>query len=107
MAAMADALRFFAPGMPVIQFPGWDCLPYDRVSPSAAIAAKRIATLGRLARYRDAADDGAAGEPLVVLTTANALVQRLVKLGLLVEITGHARNRRYLYRPYIQLFTDL
>ena len=32
MAAMADALRFFAPDMPVIRFPGWDCLPYDRMS---------------------------------------------------------------------------
>jgi transcription-repair coupling factor (superfamily II helicase) len=31
MAAMQAALRFFAPDMPVITFPGWDCLPYDRV----------------------------------------------------------------------------
>ena len=39
-------------------------------------------------------------------SNANALVQRLVKLGMLVEITGHARNRRYIYEPYIQLFSD-
>ena len=38
---------------------------------------------------------------------ANILVQKLVGLGLLTEITGQARNRRYLYRPYIQLFVDL
>ena len=38
---------------------------------------------------------------------ANTLVQKLVGLGLLTEITGQARNRRYLYRPYIQLFVDL
>ena len=41
MAAMAEALRFFAPDMPVIQFPGWDCLPYDRVSPNADTSPRR------------------------------------------------------------------
>ena len=48
MAAMAAALRFFAPDMPVVQFPGWDCLPYDRVSPNADISATRMATLAGL-----------------------------------------------------------
>ena len=32
LAAMQAAMRFFAPDMPVLIFPGWDCLPYDRVS---------------------------------------------------------------------------
>ena len=40
MAAMQPALRFFAPDMPVLVFPGWDCLPYDRVSPNADISAR-------------------------------------------------------------------
>ena len=31
MAAMRAALAFFAPDMAVFTFPGWDCLPYDRV----------------------------------------------------------------------------
>ena len=48
-AAMRAALAFFAPDMPVIDFPGWDCLPYDRVSPHADIAAARMATLAALA----------------------------------------------------------
>ena len=48
MAAMAAALAFFAPDMPVIRFPGWDCLPYDRVSPNADISATRMATLATL-----------------------------------------------------------
>ena len=42
MAAMEEALRFFAPDMPVIRFPGWDCLPYDRVSPAAEISAAYV-----------------------------------------------------------------
>ena len=37
-SAFADALTFFAPELEVIQFPAWDCLPYDRVGPSAGVA---------------------------------------------------------------------
>ena len=37
---------------------------------------------------------------------ANAIVSRLVKLGILEEITGYARNRRFRYAPYIALFSD-
>ena len=37
---------------------------------------------------------------------ANSLVSRLVKLGILGEMTGNARNRRFRYAPYIALFTD-
>jgi hypothetical protein len=37
---------------------------------------------------------------------ANELVSRLEVLGILREITGWARNRRYMYDRYVQLFTD-
>lgn len=37
---------------------------------------------------------------------ANSLVSRLVDLGVLSEMTGNARNRRYRYAPYIALFND-
>lgn len=37
---------------------------------------------------------------------ANSLVSRLVKLGVLSEMTGYARNRRFRYAPYIALFSD-
>ncbi len=37
---------------------------------------------------------------------ANNLVARLVKLGVLVEMTGYARNRRFRYAPYIALFNE-
>ncbi|WP_297775471.1 transcription-repair coupling factor [uncultured Roseovarius sp.] len=69
MAAMQAALRFFAPDMPVMTFPGWDCLPYDRVSPNADISATRMATLAGLVH----------GGPsqFVLLTTLNAASQRV------------------------------
>ncbi len=37
---------------------------------------------------------------------ANSLVSRLVDLGVLSEMTGNARNRRFRYAPYIALFND-
>lgn len=37
---------------------------------------------------------------------ANNLVSRLVDLGVLHEMTGYRRNRRFLYRDYLRLFHD-
>jgi Fic family protein len=37
---------------------------------------------------------------------ANNLVARLVQIGVLAEMTGYARNRRFRYEPYVRLFTD-
>ena len=37
---------------------------------------------------------------------ANQLVDRLVQLGILLEITGQARNRQFQYGPYIRLFNN-
>jgi len=36
---------------------------------------------------------------------ANSLVSRLMRIGVLSEMTGFARNRRFRYAPYIDLFT--
>ena len=44
LAEMRAALAFLAPGVTVLDFPAWDCLPYDRVSPHADISAARMAT---------------------------------------------------------------
>ena len=37
---------------------------------------------------------------------ANELVRRFVDQGILVEITGQKRNRRYRYEGYVRLFRD-
>jgi transcription-repair coupling factor (superfamily II helicase) len=70
LARFAAALGFFHPGLAVLGFPAWDCLPYDRVSPNGEIVSRRIDTLTRLAA-------GEERQPFVVLTTVNALVQRV------------------------------
>ena len=72
MAATAAALAVFSPGLEVMRLPAWDCLPYDRVSPNAAISSARMEVLSRLAR-----EAGSHSGPRVVLTTVNALLQRL------------------------------
>ena len=63
------AIRFFAPEMEILEFPAWDCLPYDRVSPHQTIVARRMATLAALARPP--------ASPRIVLTTVNAVLQRV------------------------------
>lgn len=37
---------------------------------------------------------------------ANQLVTRLVELGVLREVTGYTRNRRFRYEAYVRLFTE-
>lgn len=37
---------------------------------------------------------------------ANNLVARLATLGILQEVTGHTRNRRFRYEPYVRLFSN-
>ena len=49
-----DALAFAAPEIEALYLPAWDCQPYDRVSPNAAISAQRMTALARLARSRGA-----------------------------------------------------
>ena len=66
--AMFDALQFFAPNIECLDFPAWDCLPYDRVSPNATIVSTRIDTLTRLLSKSPRAR--------VVVTTVSAFLQR-------------------------------
>ena len=70
MRAIAATAPFFAPELEVLTFPAWDCLPYDRASPSLRVMAERIAALHRL--------QAKPGKPQLVLTTANAATQRVL-----------------------------
>jgi transcription-repair coupling factor (superfamily II helicase) len=86
LAEIERSLAFFAPDMEVIEFPAWDCLPYDRVSPHAGIVARRMAALARLGQTPD--------RPQIVLTTVNAVLQRvplrtIVARGFLSAASGN------------------
>lgn len=78
VAALKDACHFFLPDIEVLSFPAWDCLPYDRASPSDAAAAERIVTLAKLANRKST-------KPLLLLTTVNAITQRVTPAALVKE----------------------
>ncbi|MGF1625465.1 MAG: transcription-repair coupling factor [Alphaproteobacteria bacterium] len=73
MAQFAASVGFFAPDVRVIEFPAWDCLPYDRTSPNGHVVARRIDALTTLAGERDGPDR----PPTLIATTVNALLQRV------------------------------
>jgi transcription-repair coupling factor (superfamily II helicase) len=68
MRSVAETALFFAPEVEVIQFPAWDCLPYDRASPSLRATSERLAALAALGHKPD--------RPQLVITTVNAITQR-------------------------------
>jgi len=96
MAAMAEALGFFAPDMPVIRFPGWDCLPYDRVSPNADISATRMATLAGLAHGMP--------ERFILLTTLNAASQWIPARDVLREAAFTAQVNHQIDEAALRAF---
>jgi transcription-repair coupling factor (superfamily II helicase) len=71
-AQMVDAIEqtvhYFAPELDVVRIPAWDCLPYDRASPSLRAASGRLAGLHAL--------QGTPKGPQLVLTTINAVTQK-------------------------------
>ena len=64
------ACRFFAPDLPVVSLPAWDCLPYDRISPSRLIAARRSAALYLLTQIDS-------DKPLIVVATVSGVTQKV------------------------------
>ncbi len=68
-AAMRNMLGFFAPDVVQLHVPGWDCLPFDRMSPQVAIMSERMAALAALPQLD--------GTPHIVITTISAAAQRL------------------------------
>ena len=74
--AVLRSLAFFRPGTESLVLPAWDCLTYDRVSPNMDVAARRTAAIARLG--------GNSGDqlPPLIITTANAVIQRFPDPGL-------------------------
>ena len=68
MRAVAATAPFFAPDLEMLAYPAWDCLPYDRASPTLRAMAERLATLHQLQQK--------AKRPRLIVTTANAAIQR-------------------------------
>src|SRR5918996_1389192 len=90
---LAELCRFFAPELELVVLPAWDCLPYDRVSPNQDVMAERLDALARLL------DERRRGQaPRLILTTVNALLQKLpppevVRSGLFAAAAGERIDR--------------
>jgi transcription-repair coupling factor (superfamily II helicase) len=69
MDDFAQEVQEFFPNLSIFSFPDWDCLPYDRISPSAKILSDRIETLSTLFY--------ASKESRLIITTPLGLIQRL------------------------------
>ena len=70
MRAVSDAAHWFAPELQVIEFPAWDCLPYDRASPALSVASRRLAALHQLHAGKTSSQ--------LLVTTVNAVLQRVL-----------------------------
>ena len=68
MRGVAEAAPIFAPELELLTYPAWDCLPYDRSSPSLRASSQRLAALHALQTRPKA--------PSLLLTTLNAATQR-------------------------------
>ncbi len=94
-ASFTAACRFFAPEIPVISLPAWDCLPYDRVSPSRLIGARRSAALYMLTQIEKS-------YPLIVVSTINAVTQYVPPRSVVSEAGFRATAGQTLSREKLQ-----
>ncbi|CAN7499238.1 transcription-repair coupling factor [Pararhizobium sp. LjRoot238] len=85
IADVEQMLGFAAPDIPVQTLPGWDCLPYDRVSPSADTSARRLATLSGLIAHAKKP------HPAIVLVTVNAALQKMAPQEVIESLAFSAR----------------
>ncbi|MEV6550193.1 transcription-repair coupling factor [Streptomyces sp. NPDC051597] len=74
---LAAALRSLLPADEVAEFPSWETLPHERLSPRSDTVGRRLAVLRRLAHPRD--DDPAAGPVSVVVAPIRSVLQPQVK----------------------------
>ncbi|WP_336276785.1 transcription-repair coupling factor [Bartonella sp. CB178] len=82
---LQQILNFIEPNLPVIQFPAWDCLPYDRVSPGVSVMARRLSALARIL------DLCKNPRSAIILTTANAIMQKLPPKNIIEDQVFRAR----------------
>ncbi|MEP6827215.1 MAG: DEAD/DEAH box helicase [Aestuariivirga sp.] len=96
MALLEEQIEYFAPELFTLRFPAWDCLPYDRISPSADILARRLATLAALHK--------GIGKQFILLTTVNAVLQRVLPRDVIASSTFIAKAGMVIKGDALQTF---
>ncbi len=95
---ISDLKFFLSSQFPVRSFLGWEVLPFDSLSPALELSAERLLTLTSLV----------AGERLVVVSTVDALVQKIVTPEVLTQMsfslkTGEALDRDSFLQKLVSL----
>jgi transcription-repair coupling factor (superfamily II helicase) len=72
---LRQTLASFAPQADIVEFPAWETLPHERLSPSPEIVGKRIAALRQLAEWNRATLAGETVRPIVVVASVRAALQ--------------------------------
>jgi transcription-repair coupling factor (superfamily II helicase) len=85
---LENLIRFFGSDVKILTFPAWDCLPYDRVSPSNDLMAQRMATLHDLTVWNFEKER----HPRILLTTINALTQKVPPKEIFQSASFHAKE---------------
>jgi len=73
--ALREALASFAPHAQVIEFPAWETLPHERLSPSAETVGRRIRALRHLKAWSESSDETRG--PIIVVASVRAALQPL------------------------------
>ncbi|QIZ99300.1 transcription-repair coupling factor [Leifsonia sp. PS1209] len=71
--SVRGALGCVMPDAEIVEFPAWETLPHERLSPSAEIVGKRLTALRRLADW----DAGDRSRPIVLVASVRAALQPL------------------------------
>ncbi|MDG1287108.1 MAG: transcription-repair coupling factor [Rickettsiales bacterium] len=96
MDLAVQQLQAFAKSAVILPLPAWDCLPYDRSSPKHSLMAQRLSTLSHILNTPP-------GKRLIIVTTINALTQKLpprssIEHATLLLTQGSDLNRDALMR---------
>ena len=79
---LESSFSFFAPSIEIVHLAAWDCLPYDRVSPSTSSLSKRLYGLCSLASTE-------IERSKLIILTPSSLLQRVPPMS---SLSGHSRT---------------
>jgi transcription-repair coupling factor (superfamily II helicase) len=76
---ISQLITFFDSTKEALEFPEWDCLPYDRISPSTSISHQRLKCLSKLVNSKHP----------IIITTAMGLTQYLPPKSVVTNSSLH------------------
>ncbi|WOF24350.1 transcription-repair coupling factor [Microbacterium betulae] len=99
--SLRAALTAVLPEAEVLDFPAWETLPHERLSPSPETVGRRLETLRRIA---SATDDG----PLVVTASVRAAIQPIARgLGEVAPVVLRAGGRDHELEDVVERLVEL